>query len=179
MKSNELIWSLPVAVDDIPDAGLHMDIDAPADVRAGIAAFASLRALPRLSATFDLVKHGARVAVTGQVSATVGQSCVVTLEPIEKKIEEAVDIVFAPLPVGATADPERGRRRKGADEPPEHLVEGVIDLGALASEFLILGIDPYPRKAGAQFTPPEPQEDGPHPFAALEALKKRSGTQKS
>ena len=26
-----------------------------------------------------------------------------------------------------------------------------IDLGALATEFLMLGIDPYPRKAGAEF----------------------------
>ena len=28
-----------------------------------------------------------------------------------------------------------------------------VDLGAIATEFLILGIDPYPRKAGAEFAP--------------------------
>ena len=64
------------------------------------------------------------------------------------------------------------------DEPPEPLVGGTIDLGALATEFLLLGIDPYPRKAGAEFAPPKAEDDGAHPFAALEALKKRSGSGK-
>ena len=34
---------------------------------------------------------------------------------------------------------------------PERLIGDVVDLGALATEFLILGLDPYPRKAGATF----------------------------
>ena len=50
-----------------------------------------------------------------------------------------------------------------------------MDLGALATEFLILGIDPYPRKAGAQFAPPKLEDAGEHPFAALESLKKNLG----
>ncbi len=65
--------------------------------------------------------------------------------------------------------------RSSDDEPPEPLVDGTVDLGALATEFLILGIDPYPRKAGAQFAPPKVEDAGEHPFAALEALKKLLG----
>jgi len=179
MKFKETVWSVPVAVDDIPDTGLHIEIEASAEVRAAIAEVAGLRELPRLSATFDLVKHGARVSVTGQVSATVGQTCVVTLEPIENQIEEPVDLVFAPPPAGAPVEADGGRSRTSAEEPPEPLIDGHIDLGAVATEFLILGIDPYPRKAGANFTPPERPDDGPHPFAALEALKKRSEGPKS
>jgi len=178
MKAKEIAWSVPVAADDISETGLHMEIEAPADVRARIAEIAGLRELPQLSATFDLAKQGSRVSVTGQVHATVGQTCVVTLEPVENRIEEAVDLVFAPLPAGVTAETDDGRRRKGA-EPPEPLREGSVDLGAVATEFLVLGIDPYPRKAGAQFTPPKATDDGAHPFAALEALKKRSGSHKS
>ncbi len=57
-------------------------------------------------------------------------------------------------------------------DPPEPIVNGFIDLGQLAAEFLVLGLDPYPRKPGAEFIPPElvvdPEE---HPFAALKALK--------
>ena len=34
--------------------------------------------------------------VVGGVSATVGQICVVTLEPIESAVEEPGDLVFAP-----------------------------------------------------------------------------------
>ena len=42
-----------------------------------------------------------------------------------------------------------GEEGQGADEGPETLHGGVVDLGAVATEFLILGIDPYPRKPGA------------------------------
>ena len=36
------------------------------------------------------------------------------------------------------------------------MIDGKIDLGALAAEFFALGLDPYPRKPGAEFVaPPE------------------------
>jgi hypothetical protein len=43
-------------------------------------------------------------------------------------------------------------------------------------EFLLLGIDPYPRKAGAEFAPVKADDGSAKPFAALEALKKRLGS---
>ena len=55
---------------------------------------------------------------------------------------------------------------------PEPLIGGVVDLGALATEFLILGLDPYPRKAGAVFQPPAQAQPDESPFAALAKLKK-------
>ena len=59
--------------------------------------------------------------------------------------------------------------------PPEPLVGGSVDLGTLATEFLLLAIDPYPRKEGVKFTPPKLEEGGERPFAALATLKKRLG----
>ncbi len=174
MKKTANPWSVPVAVDDIPDTGLHMAIEAPAAVRAELAELADVRDLPQLSAVFDLTRQGAEVRVTGQVSARVGQTCVVTLEPIESAIEEAVDLAFAPAS-GPQAEPKAARKRTRDDDPPEPLVGGSLDLGALATEFLILGIDPYPRKAGAEFAPPKLEDDGEHPFAALQSLKKNLG----
>ena len=47
-----------------------------------------------------------------------------------------------------------------------------VDLGAVATEFLLLGIDPYPRKPGAVFDAPATGDPAGHPFAALAALKK-------
>ena len=91
--------------------------------------------------------------VAGQVSARVGQTCVVTLEPIENQVEEAVDLSFVP-----------GAKVPKTPEDPEPLVGGRLDLGAIATEFLLLGIDPYPRKADAKFAPPAGSDDGPHPF---------------
>jgi Large ribosomal RNA subunit accumulation protein YceD len=171
-------WSVPVMVEDIPDTGLHMEIEAPASTRAAVAELASVNEIPQLSAVFDLTRQGLGVSISGKVSARVGQTCVVSLELIESEVSEAVDLTFAPVPGGAALQPTGGRKRKrGDDEPPEPLIGGQIDLGALAIEFLILGIDLYPRKTGAIFAAPKAEDAGEHPFAALEALKKRLGGQ--
>ncbi|HZP69633.1 MAG TPA: DUF177 domain-containing protein [Pseudolabrys sp.] len=166
-------WSVPVAVEDIPEAGLHLAVEAPAAVRAQVVKIAGLRDLPHLSAIFDLSRRGAGVHVTGQVKARVGQTCVVTLEPIESTVEEAIDLLFAPQQPAKADDEDHGA---GDEDPPEPLVDGKLDLGAVATEFLLLGINPYPRKAGAEFAAVRADDDGARPFAALEALKKRFGS---
>jgi hypothetical protein len=164
-------WSVPVAVEEISDTGLHRTIEAPQEARAAIAKLAGLRDLPRLTGEFDLSRRDAAVHVAGRIAARVGQTCVVSLEPIENDVEETVDLLFAP--VAATADIELA---PGAGaEPTDVYRGGAIDLGALATEFLMLGIDPYPRKAGVEFAPPKVEDAGERPFAALEALKKRLG----
>jgi hypothetical protein len=96
MDENQTPWSFPVAVDDIPETGLHIEIDAPEAVRAQLTAITGLRELVRLSAVFDLARRGAGVRVIGQVNARVGQICVVTLEPTESELEESLDLEFAP-----------------------------------------------------------------------------------
>lgn len=164
-------WSAPVTVAAVPETGRRLDLVADDAARAAIAKAAGLAALPRLEAGFDLTRQGADgLRAVGRVSATVVQNCVVTLEPIESRIDEAVDLVFLPdvaLPAEAV-DLEALQ----ADEPPEAIRDGVIDLGAVATEFLLLGLDPYPRKPGAVFEAPPAGDPVSHPFAALAALKK-------
>jgi uncharacterized metal-binding protein YceD (DUF177 family) len=176
MEKNRSPWSVPVAVDDIPETGLHVEIDAPDTVRAELAALAGLRELARLSAVFDLARRGAGVRVAGNVTARVGQTCVVTLEPVESDIDELVDLRFAPQEAApASAKSETVAAHTSDEEPPEPLLDGKLDLGAIATEFLLLGIDPYPRKPGAEFAPVKADDASAKPFAALEALKKRPG----
>jgi hypothetical protein len=82
---------------------------------------------------------------------------------------------IAPGPAPALPDVAEPAAAEQAD-PPEVLQHGSIDLGALAVEFLLLGIDPYPRKPGVSFEPPRVVDDpAAHPFAVLAALKKDSG----
>ena len=57
------------------------------------------------------------------------------------------------------------------DDEPDPIVDGKIDLGALAAEFLALGLDPYPRKPGAEFAAPVAEEDDDSPFAPLDHFK--------
>jgi len=172
MEKTPKPWSVPIAVEDVPETGLHIAVEAPAEARAQVAELTGLRELPHLSAVFDLTRRGVRVHVAGQVKARVGQTCVVTLDPVESDVEEAIDLVFAPQALGTTANVDDTGRKGGDGEPPEPLVGGRLDLGAVATEFLLLGIDPYPRKAGAEFAALK-ADDSARPFAALEALKKR------
>lgn len=172
-------WTLPVAVAEIPEAGRRFDLAPDARTRANIANVAAVLALPRLKAEFELTRQGRDgVRVVGSVSATVEQNCVVTLEPMQSEVEEAIDLVFAPprpAPENAAAN-----EPKVLGEDLEILRDGVVDLGAVATEFLILGIDPYPRKPGAVFEAPNTEEKAAdRPFAALAALKKGSPGQNS
>jgi uncharacterized metal-binding protein YceD (DUF177 family) len=114
------------------------------------------------------------VHVTGQVKARIGQACVVTLEPLESDLDEPINLLFAP-PLHAAAKDDGADHKAGDEEPPEPLIDGKVDLGAIATEFLLLGIDPYPRKAGAEFAAVKTADDSARPFAALEAMKKRLG----
>jgi uncharacterized metal-binding protein YceD (DUF177 family) len=172
--SPKLAWSVPFAAADIPETGARIELEAEETVRQALAAFAGLTALPRLQARFEITKHGAGgMRVFGHVQAVVVQECVVTLEPVESKVEEIVELYFVPeaekiVCLGGAED----SITVGSDDPPEILQDGKVDLGEIAVEFLLLGIDPYPRKAGAVFQPSQSGDARPNPFAALAALKK-------
>jgi hypothetical protein len=168
-------WTHPVALADIPATGLHVELEPTASERTAIAAQAGVDDLKSVRAVFDLVRGaGDAVRVTGVVVATVGQTCVVTLDPIENTIEESLDVRFAPEGADAIAAAAKAVDVALPEEdPPEPARGGRIDLGELAVEFLILGVDPYPRKPGAAFEPPViPPDPADHPFAALEKLKR-------
>jgi hypothetical protein len=174
-------WSIPVSLDEVPETGRHFDLSADERVRTAVAALAGLRSLPRLEVTLDVTRYGREgLRVTGDVSATVGQVCVVTLEPIESTVDEPIDLVFTPpidLPSDRAAEADaRGRHIEVTiEDAPEPLINGAVDLGAIATEFLMLGIDPYARKPDAMFESPAMGDDDGHPFAALAALKKGKG----
>lgn len=174
----ETPWRVPVAVADVAETGEHMDLAADAETRAGIARIAGLRELPRLEASFDLLPHGGGgLHVTGRVSATVGQNCVVTLEPLTNEIEEEIDLRYMPAAAAAAVDGEPAAEAEPKWGEPEPLIGGVVDLGTLATEFLILGLDPYPRKPGAVFEAPRDKRPEPGPFAGLAGLmKNRDGS---
>jgi uncharacterized metal-binding protein YceD (DUF177 family) len=179
-ESQDPIWRVPVRINEIPAGGRHLDLHADGARREAIARMMGLEALPRLDASFDISRLGGRVRVQGTVSARVRQTCVVTLEPIESEIHEPVDVVFAPgIPSGVRS--EEGlpgvEVAIAADDAPEPLEGESIDLGEIATEHLILGIDPYPRKPGAVFAAPASPPDAENPFAALAGLKKDQAEQ--
>jgi len=175
-RVREYPWHVPVAVEDIPEQGQSFALQADTEVRAAIAKMAGLRDLQELAATFDVTRQGSgAVRVVGRVSAMAGQTCVVTLEPLLSPIEEDVDLLFMPQVTSPTTLGENDGERAASTakwNDPEPLVDGVVDLGALATEFLILGLDPYPRKPGAVFEPPPERSSDGGPFAGLAGWSK-------
>jgi hypothetical protein len=169
-------WSVPVTVAQIPDTGLHREIEANQAAREAMADIAGLREILSASASLDVTpKKGGRVHVAGRVRARIGQTCVVSLDPIENDVDEAIDLIFAPpeqIPELADLVDEAAESDAEIPDPPEPIVNGVIDLGRLANDALFLGINPYPRRPDAVFEPlvvaADPED---HPFAALKALK--------
>ena len=169
-------WRVPVVVAQIPDTGLHRDIEADQPARQAMAQLAGLREILSAKASLDVTPTGGgRFHVAGRVRARIGQTCVVTLDPIENDIDEEVDLIFAPPEqIPELADLVDEAIEDGAEipDPPEPIENGVIDLGRLATDALFLAIDPYPRRSDAVFEPPvEAADPEAHPFAALKALK--------
>ena len=168
-------WRVPVVVAQIPDTGLHRNIEPNPLERRAMAEVAGLREILSVNASFEVTpQRGGRFHVGGHVRARVGQTCVVTLDPIENDIDEPIDLIFAPPEqIPDLADlVEAAERDVEIPDPPEPIVNGVIDLGRLATDALLLGIDPYPRRSDAIFEPPvEVVDPEAHPFAALKALK--------
>ncbi len=176
--TNDLPFSRPVRVEPLPKDGLNQTIEADAAERAALAALNGLLAIAKLRANLTLRRAGRdAVRVTGQVLAEVTQTCIVSLEPFAVMIDEPVDVRFAPPREAAAgrrkqSDGEADVARFDAEDPPDPVVDGKIDLGALAAEFMALALDPYPRKPGALFEPSD--EDAPNnsPFGALADLDK-------
>jgi hypothetical protein len=168
-------WRFPVLVAQIPDTGLHRDIEAAPATRAAMAEVGGLREILSATASLDVTpKGGGRFHVAGHVRARIGQTCVVTLDPIENEIDEPIDLIFAPpdqIPQLADLVDETAESDTEIPDPPEPIENGFIDLGRLATDALFLAVDPYPRKPDAVF---EPQVEAPDP----EVKPKRSASKK-
>ena len=160
--------SRPFGVTRLPERGAHVTVEATEEERDALAADLGLVALRSLVGRFRIVGKPERVHVTGRLEADITQTCVVTLDAFESSLDEEVDVEFR------IADELPRRREPAVDaeietdiDAPDEIVDGRIDLGALAAEFLALGLDPYPKKPGAEFAPVDGQDDANSPFAVL------------
>ncbi len=152
-------FSRVVRVAGLPKEGQTLTIEASPAERDALAALYELPAIERLSATLSLRRSGrGGVRIKGAVHGELTQVCVVSLEPFSAILDEEIDVRFAPR-----SGDEAGRRPSrdletfsmADQDDPDPIIDGKIDLGALAAEFFALGLDPYPRKPGASFQSPE------------------------
>lgn len=165
-----------IPVTDLPAHGRDVSIKARPKERTGIAETCDLAAVDDFSAEFHIAKStGDLLVVSGKIQADVTQTCSVTLEPVHNRVEADISQVFTLNPA---FDEEEVDITVDDVDPPEPVIDGVIDFGAFAMEHLILNLDPYPRSGNARFDQEiwgkdDDDEDSQasNPFAALAALK--------
>lgn len=169
--------SRPVRPDQVPSSGLEIAVEAGENERSALAARFGILAVNRLTAAVKLkpMRGGQLVRVKGRLDADVVQACVVTLDPVPERVREDFNVVFGPE-IAETEDDEIDLSWEEEDAP-EPMIGGIIDIGEVVAEHLALGLDPFPRKAGATvgtaFSGPSPAEEKPHPFAALARLRQK------
>ncbi len=166
----------PIRPADLPQGRVvEIELLPDAATLAAIAAEMGLDGLRKMRVTGKLAPLGKRDwRFTGHIGATVTQPCVVTLEPVNTRIEEDIQRSWR-----AGLEPETASEAEMPEDADEEPLGAVIDLGAVALEALALAIPLYPQAEGAalkqkDFTEPGKQamsDDDAKPFAGLAALK--------
>lgn len=156
-----------VDVRNLPPHGSEARVEANPEECAALAKDFKIPAVRSLKGEFKLKGSARRIHVSGRVTAAITQICVVTLEPFDSTLEEEVDVDFSDA-AGIPVDPPSEIH---GYVPPDEIVNGHVDLGALTAEFLALGLDPYPRKPGVDFSFEGGPAEKDSPFAALGKLK--------
>ncbi|MCF4164487.1 DUF177 domain-containing protein [Zavarzinia compransoris] len=173
-------FSRPLRAESVHMRGRTERLTATPAECAALAARFDILAVESLSAEIELRPHRRDgLALSGRLAADVVQACVVSLEPVPAHVEVAFERVYEPgaedpnesFSVDDLFDPD-------ADDPPEPLIDGIVDLGELVAEELALALDPYPRAPDAEIPAQyrAEEEEGPadagmqdthRPFAVL------------
>jgi len=170
-------FSRPLAIEDIAREGSVLTLEATAEERRRLAERFGLLSLDRLTAELTVTRgaSGIPVRIRGRLRASVVQECVVSLEPIPCKINESIEVEFAP----AAEDRAEEVFHLDQPEPPEPLEGDSVDLGELVAQHLSVALDPYPRKEGlaplewAAGGPEDRENETDGPFSALAPLRKK------
>jgi uncharacterized metal-binding protein YceD (DUF177 family) len=165
-------FSFTIHPSEITDKEVKYDLSAESGECAALAERFGLRAIKAFDAVLSVrfLRREKAIRLRGKLSASVVQSCVVSMAPVENTIEEEFEVLF------------RDENHTDRDELDdivqfEPYSDDLINLGEIASEELALALDPYPRSsqlADEVLGPylPEPQDPATKPFAALAALKR-------
>lgn len=173
-------FSRPVAVDRLGSGETRLDVTATPAECAALAERFRILAVDSLSARLRLrrIPGSGLIRLRGEFTAQVVQACVVSLDPVPQQVAENFEVLFGDS--DADDDPDVLVHYDEAD-PPEAIEHGVIDVGEAVAEQLALGLEPFPRRPGAEFDPgwgteEAPEEElKPNPFAALAAFQRKDG----
>jgi uncharacterized metal-binding protein YceD (DUF177 family) len=165
------LQGLTVRLADLQERGEEIQVRPDADALVKIADRLGLVALPAFQATAKATPWFDGARLQAHWTATAVQTCGVSLEDFPTDLSGAFSIQI--LPAGSPNAPPEDHEVEldpDAPDPPDLTDNGEIDVGAYLIEHLGLALDPFPKKPGVVFEPPEPPTLI-SPFAALKDLK--------
>jgi uncharacterized metal-binding protein YceD (DUF177 family) len=186
-------WSYPFDEDRVHEEVVRVEISPAASEISALCQRLHLVSIDHLKAVFELQRHkGSMVVhVSGHLTGVVIQKCAVTLEPLPERVDERFEAWYADQSRAVSFTKARRDRltEKDKDEQPvldehddpEPIVDGKIDLGELATQYLSLSLNPFPRAEGVDYENKEPEMADKtsdlfkNPFAALKDWKSKEG----
>ena len=155
-------FSYPVHPADLGAEPYVLSLCPEKEQRALLVRRFELFALDRLEAALELSRQpNGDVLATGDIDAAVIQRCVVTLEPVKKRVQTRFRRLYVAADVTLGVSEE---------EDWEHLTDG-LDAGELVAQEFGLALDPFPRAPGAAFDQSAGDPPG-SPFAVLGRLRR-------
>lgn len=175
MSNHQITY--PVRFSDIPKSkGMRFDITFSQNDLADVASILSALSVKKMRIQGKISPSAAKDwALSAKVGTTVSQTCVITLEPVQTRVDTQIDITYVS---DYTLDGDDNVTEMKADETLEPLMDE-IDLASIAIEAVALALPDYPKSQNAQLeatvfaepgVTPMSDEDT-KPFASLASLK--------
>ena len=168
-------FSYPLIVEDMSSGEHHYHLAASKENLAEITNILQIPEAESFEADVytQLNKKEHMLKVWGVVNATLRLQSVISLEYFSKSYNTEFELLFD---TKATLNSQKEEEVDFDEDLPDIVVDGKIDLAAIAMEQLALVMDDYPRQEGEvfewknEFTPEETIKE--NPFKILEKLKK-------
>jgi len=162
-----------VNIEKINTRPLERDIEFRNKDLVQLAQDAGVVRIDKCSAHYTLIKNKTGIIeVVGHIKADVVQSCILSLDEINSHIDETFKALFSTEKVVRQFDEEGAEIVSFEDDVPEEIENNTIDLNEITLQYLILFLDPYPRKDGINVDVEEFSLNGKEsPFAKLAGLK--------
>ena len=159
----------------LSEAGRDESFTVPQTACQDIAAFYDIDGVEDFAARFRLSRLAKNeYALEGHFSATILQTCIVTLQPIRTVLDQDFSRRYNVVPRRAVAREPSTVDIQLDDDEVETLSGSSLDLAVPLLEELSLMIEPYPRSPGAEFDHSGQGDSAREsPFAILKALKDR------
>jgi uncharacterized metal-binding protein YceD (DUF177 family) len=141
LKNEDLPFSRPFDLRRLSPKGFNAKITATEEECGRIAQDFKIEAIRDFKAELHLTGDERRARIKGYIEAYVTQNCVVTLDPFESSLRENIN-----LRLYDEAKKPHPDKQGSEDEDYDIIKNGMIDLGAIMTEFLALGLPAYPRK---------------------------------